>query len=116
MGKLLLAIAIVANVSTNVFLKKTVGSIGDLRSVAGLRQLIETPSFWAFGVSAATLLGAYILALRTVDLSRAYAFVTMGALVGITIAASFFLGEALTLRKAVGVGLILLGLVLLSPS
>jgi multidrug transporter EmrE-like cation transporter len=116
MGKLLLAIAILANVATNIFLKKTVGSISDVRSIAGLRQLIETPTFWAFGVSAATLLGTYILALRTVDLSRAYAFVTSGALVGITIAASFFLGEQLTMQKAAGIGLIIAGLVLISPS
>ncbi len=116
MGKLLLAIAILANIATNVFLKKAIGANGDIRSAAGLRQLVETPSFWAFGASAATLLAAYTLALRTVDLSRAYAFVTSGALVGITIAASLFLGESLTVQKAAGILLIVSGLVLLSPS
>lgn len=110
----LLALAVAANVATNVLLKKTMTTIDAQFGVGLLRQALASPWLWASFAAGGTLLGSYVLALRTVDLSLSYALVTSAALVGITLASALVFGEALSLAKIAGVALIVSGIVLVS--
>lgn len=110
----LLALAVAANVATNVLLKKTMASIDVPLGPELIRQAALSPWLWASFAAGGTLLASYVLALRTVDLSISYALVTSAALVGITAASALVFGEPLSALKIAGIALIVSGIALVS--
>ena len=109
-----LAIAVAANVATNLLLKKTMNSADAPFGVELARQVVFSPWLWASLVAGGLLLASYLLAIRTLDLSLSYAIVTCTALLSITIFSSFFFGESLTVLKITGILLIISGIVLIT--
>lgn len=108
-----LAIAIVSNVGTNLFLKKTMNTVNAPLGLELGRQMLFSPWLWAALVTGGVLLTSYLLAIRTLDLSVSYAFVTSAALLGITVTSSVVFGEPFTGLKVTGVFLIISGLMLI---
>ncbi|MFQ5563766.1 MAG: DMT family transporter [Parvularculaceae bacterium] len=111
---LYLAIAVVANIATNLMLKKTMAAIDAPFGAAFVKETLVSPWLWGALVAGGTLLGSYLLAIRTLDLSLSYAVVTSAALVGITVFAAIAFGEAMTAMKLSGTALIILGIALIT--
>ncbi|MBB4657967.1 DMT family transporter [Parvularcula dongshanensis] len=112
----LVGLAVCANVATNASLKRLMQTVTPRPAIGFAFELMASPWAWIAGVSGMTLLGAYVLALRSLDLSTSYAVTTSAALIGITLVSITLLGEQATLTKLGGVGLVILGIVLLSRS
>ncbi len=116
-GWIMVAGAVVSNVVANVALKHTLTAAGAPEALpAFLRQVMATPSFWIFAVSAGLLLVFYALSLRAFDLPIVYASVTTLALVGVTFASAWLFGDALTIPKIAGTSLIVVGIILITRS
>ena len=113
-GWLFVFSAVVSNVFANVMLKKTVAALPPEGGLAALRAALGMGTFWGFAAGGALLLGFYALALKSLDLSVAYAVVTSAALVGMFGAAAWFLDEPATPIKAIGCVFIIIGIVLIS--
>ena len=111
-----LAVAIIANITCNVTLKKLMTGLDAQTPLALAIQALKSGWFWIAGVAGFTLLLSYLLALRTIDLSASYAAVTSVALVGITIASVIFLGEQVSVLKITGVALVVVGIFLISQT
>lgn len=109
-----LAIAVCANVATNLMLKKTMAAVDAPFGAALAKQALFTPWLWGAFIAGGILLGSYLLAIRTLDLSLSYAIVTSAALIGITVFAAIVFGEAMTVMKLSGTALIILGIVLIT--
>ena len=108
-----LSIAVVANIATNLLLKKTMNSIHEPFGMDLLWQAILSPWLWSALVTGFLLLGSYLLAIRTLELSLSYATVTSAALVGITILSTLLFGDTLTIVKIIGIISIIFGLILI---
>ncbi|WOI53735.1 DMT family transporter [Parvularcula sp. LCG005] len=111
---ILVGIAVIANISTNVSLKKFAASLPDRAAGESMLPALLSPWLWIGGLCGMILLGSYMLAIRTLDLSVSYAVVTSAALVGITLASMLFLDEALTFVKVVGVALVIVGILMIT--
>ena len=110
------SIAIVANVCCNMMLKQAMAAAGGGAGMALARTVLLSPWFWGGAIAGFVLLISYLMAIRTLDISVSYSIVTSAALIGISISAMIFLGEAITLPKALGVGLVIAGIALISTS
>ena len=108
------AIAVVANVATNLLLKKAMTSMSDEGSL--VFQAATSVWLWGGIVAGLVLLGSYLMALRELDLSISYAVVTAAALIGVTLMSALLFNESLNLMKALGVALIIVGIAALSQS
>ncbi len=108
--------AIGANVLLNVFLKKTVSVLPPTFGVETVRQAVMTPAAWGFAACAILAVGFYALAIRSIDLSIAYASVTSLALIGVTIAGALIFRETVSAVNIVGVALIIVGIILVTKS
>ncbi len=114
---ILLGIAVLGNVTTNIFLKRMMAGLPKDLPPSGLAlYALTSPNLWIAVVGGATLLLAYVASLRTIDLSMAYAWVTSGALFVITLTGPIFLRETLTIPKLIGVALIIVGIVTISAA
>lgn len=82
-----------------------------LRGSPSFVQMITMPGVWGFLILQVLGLGAWIIGLRGIPLSTAFAFL---ALMYITIPVSgyFFLGESLTPLSVAGYAIIVLGVLL----
>jgi multidrug transporter EmrE-like cation transporter len=109
-----LLVAVIANIATNLLLKKTMRSIEAPLGVELARQAVLSPWLWGAFVAGGLLLLSYILAIRTMDLSLSYAIVTSAALLGITFFAWLVFHEPLTVTKIFGVLLIIGGIILVT--
>ncbi|HSL41285.1 MAG TPA: hypothetical protein VK857_13005 [Desulforhopalus sp.] len=109
-----LAVAVIANIATNLLLKKTMRSLDAPLGVELGRQALLSPWLWGAFAAGGLLLLSYILAIRTMDLSLSYAIVTSAALLGITFFAWMVFGEPLTSTKIFGVILIIAGIILVT--
>ena len=67
---------------------------------------------WVLSALAAALLASvfWMAAMTRLDLSHAYPFMST-AFILVMVASAFFFGEAITLLKVVGIGLVVLGLI-----
>ena len=111
-----IALAVAANVACNIMLKKAMSGLAGAAGLDLAKQALASPWFWGGAVSGGVLLLSYLLAIRTLDLSVSYAVVTSAALIGITLCAMLFLGEAATAPKLLGVALVIAGIILISRS
>jgi len=105
-----LVVAILANILANSLLKKAVLRTTVTESGNLITGLIIQPYFWAGIVSAGILLGAYLLALRSIPLSICYTTVTALAMIGLILTGAVWFDESLSLMKIIGTILVATGL------
>jgi multidrug transporter EmrE-like cation transporter len=114
MGYLLLAIALALNATANVLLKGGAAQLGSLGEpgfatrLIGNHQLLGGLALFALNVV------FYVAALARLDLSIAYPIMVAGGIVIVVAASVLHLQEAVTVQQLIGIGLLLLGIVLVS--
>ena len=113
MAWILLCVAVASNVAANMFFKVAMVAFpGELEPNAILKFLLS-PHLWLGATCCGVLLISYLMALRELELTISYAFVISLSLIGITALSPLLLGDGLTLQRAIGVALVVVGLVLL---
>jgi multidrug transporter EmrE-like cation transporter len=114
MGYLFLALALALNATANVLLKigaARLGALGEPNLVGRLftnHHLLAGLSLFALNVV------FYVLALTRLNLSVAYPIMMAGGVIIIVAASILLLHEALTARQAVGLFLLIVGIVLVA--
>lgn len=113
-----LVFAVLANVVANLAFKRGMvaadaGLAASIPWTTKVLQLLSNPWLWLGGASAALLLGAFLMALRTVPVSVAYPVTTASAIVGIVGGGVLLLGETLSWTSALGTALAVAGVLLL---
>jgi len=111
-----LFLAIISNGIANVAFKKAVMRAPVEEGIGGFLQLASEPWMWLGAFSACVLLGCYLYALKGIDLSIAYPVVTGLAMLGIVLTGIVFLGETISITKALGIVMVLIGVLLLKQS
>jgi len=104
-----LFLAILGNVGANVSFKHFIQTAD-----GSVLQAIRIPSLWIGLCLAALLLGSYLYALRGLPLGLAYTFATSISIAAITLAGVLFYGETISVRSAIGIMVIMAGIVLLT--
>ena len=94
-----------------VFLKKAAAHFETLDTVFTLKAV--SSSLLAGGLLYVAGMGAYLWLLRTVDLSIAYLFVLLGAVL-VPVLAVIVFGDSLGLRYALGFAVVMIGLAIIS--
>ena len=107
---LYLLLAVIANTIANIAFKK-LALVGP--ATTGVRMLVGSPWFWVAGIACMALLGFYLLALRKIELGLAYACVTSGALVVISLLSVALFDTTLGAVKLAGIAAVILGIGLL---
>ena len=116
----LIITGVLLNAIAQLALKASVRQMGEIKlSMAGAwpvtQQLMLEPALWlglfCYGISVII----WILALSRVDVSIAYPMLSIGYIVNALFAWLLF-GEALTLERLVGIGVIILGVYILARS
>ncbi len=110
-GFLALTLAILANVVSNILLKRAMQNLeaDDLRST--ILELLNSGSFWMGISSLAVLLSAYLFAIRLIPLGIAYAGVTSLTIVLLTVWGIFYGGESVGTVRLIGIVAVVLGFV-----
>jgi multidrug transporter EmrE-like cation transporter len=111
-----LLVAIISNVIANVAFKKAMIRTQLDGGVGGFSKLSGEPWIWLGVMCAGALLGCYLYALKGIDLSIAYPVVTGLAMLGIALAGTVFLSEAMSASKLIAMALIVIGVVMLRYS
>jgi multidrug transporter EmrE-like cation transporter len=114
MGYLFLALALMLNATANVLLKLGAARLGGLDLPNPVGRLITNYHLLAgLGLFALNVV-FYLLALIRLNLSIAYPIMTAGGVVIIVAVSVLLLQEALTTRQAVGLLLLIAGIVLVA--
>jgi multidrug transporter EmrE-like cation transporter len=116
MAWLLLVVAVLSNVTSNVMFRYAMQSFPETRDFGALVRFAFSPYLLAGFAACGTLLICYLLALRHIGLMLSYVFVISMSLVGISLASVFVLNEGMSAKAFVGVALIVAGLVLVVSS
>jgi multidrug transporter EmrE-like cation transporter len=111
---LFLIVAIGGNVTANIALKKLAMSDTNLGGWSGVWSIVSSLWFWLACLGSITLLSGYLLSIRKIELSLAYASVTAGALILISILSVNFLGTTINFAKIAGIAAIVAGIALLA--
>ena len=114
MAWIFLTTAVLANILSNVMFKQAMSSFPANPDLASVLKFLLNPYLWIGGSSCVVLLACYLLAIRGLGLSIAYAFVTSLSLLGITIAAALLFKEALSLINLGGVVMVIFGLLMIA--
>lgn len=108
---ILIFVAAVANVALNLSLRETARSM----NFASMRDLavatITSPWAWTAGISAVVLVAAFMAAIRSFSLSLTYTAVTAIAMVALTLIGVAMQFETVNAGRALGLALIVAGLV-----
>ena len=110
----MLAIADVANATANLSLKLAMDGTTRAADGGGLMTLLRQPMLWLALVAAGVLLGSYLLAIRGLHISIAYAITTGMALVLMTVVSTWLFADRLGWAQLVGIGLVVVGVFLIS--
>ncbi len=115
-----LIVAIILNSVALLFVKHSVAAVADMLdpfdSLAFFVETVTHPSFLLGGCSFIAAVGAWILALRRIELSLAYPS-TSASYALIAVASYLFFDESLTINRVFGIGLIVVGVAIMnSPS
>ena len=111
-------LSVLLNAAAQLFLKagtNVIGTVsfGDANTVNTLMQIARVPWFWAgfacYGISLFT----WIATLSRLPVSVAYPLVSIGYVFNAA-AAWYLFGESITAQKLVGIGLIVVGVILVS--
>lgn len=107
----LILLAAAANVVLNLSLRQTARSqfSGLPREI--LAGVLLSPWAWLSVLSGMVLVGAFMAAIRSFSLSLAYTSITAIAMVTLTLIGAFLQYETVSLGRAVGLALIVTGLV-----
>lgn len=116
MGWVFLAVAVTANIASNLFFKTAMSSFPANVDAGSLLRFALNPYLWLGFTACAILLGSYLLALRQIDLMTSYAFVISLSLVGITVLSTILLGSVLSPGRLIGVALVISGILVLTLS
>ncbi|MEM7268604.1 MAG: SMR family transporter [Pseudomonadota bacterium] len=116
LGWLFLVIAVAANIATNFSLRSAIRSVDVSSPVALIGGLLTSPAAWIGIASAGVLLASFMGAIRLLSLSTAYAVLTALAITGIAVIEALWLGEAHSLQKIAGLGVITFGVLLLATA
>ena len=111
-----LVIAFLSNIAANAAFKKAVTRLSSENVVYSVFNLLFEPWAWIGGFFAILLLGSYLYALKGLDLSIAYPAVTSLATLGVAAVGILYFNETLTIMKAVGIAMIISGVLLLQQS
>ncbi len=111
-----LLIAVFANTFANVAFKTAMRDAATPLDLSAVVALITAPWMWAGLISSVVLLSCFLTAIRGIDLSIAYPTITGLAMVGIVLAGYVFFSETLSLQKIGGVGIVVVGVVILSQA
>jgi multidrug transporter EmrE-like cation transporter len=108
----LILIAAMANVVLNLSLRQTArsympGSLGET-----LASVLLSPWAWLSVLSGAILVGTFAVAIRSFSLSLTYTAITAIAMVSLTLIGALLQYETVNLGRAVGLTLIVTGLVI----
>jgi multidrug transporter EmrE-like cation transporter len=111
MNALFLVIAFSLNAAANILLKYA--ALNSFSFSALIRMEFSIAHLYAFAAALlfALNLGFYLLALRSVPLSVGYP-VMIGMTFVLTTGAALLLGERISLAQAIGLGMILLGVII----
>ena len=116
MAWLLLAVAVLSNVTSNIMFKVAMRSLPTERDLGAMLRFALNPFLVTGFAACATLLVCYLLALRSLGLMVSYTVVISMSLVGITVVSVFVLHEGVSGRALAGIGLVLAGIALLTTS
>jgi multidrug transporter EmrE-like cation transporter len=111
-----LFLAIAGNVGGNIAFKHFVQTTDFQRSWILPGGALWQPSLWIGGLFAATLLVCYLYAIRTIPLGVAYTVATSISIAGVTCAGVLLYGEAIGLRTAIGIAVVMAGVVLITTA
>ena len=118
LGNLLLACSVLVGAAGHTLLKKAVTSLPAPDHLLAPQNLLNVKLLAMLGLALLLLLvsfGAWLGAIRHLDLSYAYS-VASGAIVLVAVLAALFLGEAIGLKAWLGIALIIIGCVLVAPA
>jgi len=113
---ILLGVAVVANATANISLKIAMTSKAGQSALAEPWLLVKQPALWAGLIAAAVLFVCYLLAIRSLHISIAYAIVTGMALVLTTVVSIWVFEARLAAVQFAGIGLVVLGVFLISAN
>lgn len=108
---LLILIAAAANVVLNLSLRQTARSFSGGPLGAMLKSVLLSPWTWVSVASGILLVGAFIIAIRSFSLSLTYTAITAIAMVCLTLIGVVLEYESVNLGRAVGLVLIIAGLI-----
>ncbi len=111
-----LAVAVAANVATNAIIKVFAESI-DPGSIGAMAwQAAKSPWLWIGMATGGLMSVSYTVAVRSLDLSIAYAVMTAASIVAIGVVAIFVFDEAMTTTKAAGLLFLAIGIGLMAKA
>lgn len=113
-GLAFLLVAIAANLATNFSLKAAVRGLDTSSAKTIIAGLLTSPWTWIGGISGVLLLGSFMAAIRTLPLSVAYPVLTALVIVSMTGLEWWFQGVSLGIWKAFGLGLVIVGIALVT--
>jgi multidrug transporter EmrE-like cation transporter len=111
-----LFLAVAANVGANISFKYFVQNTELKLEWTTLLSAAFRPSLWIGLCLGVSLLGAYLYSLKGLPISIAYTAATTLSIVGITCAGVLIYGEAFSLRMAVGILTVMLGVFLVATA
>ncbi len=117
-GQILLAVSVLLGAAGHTLLKHVVGSVpagSDLLHPSQMFSLFMVARLALALLLLAASFGAWLGAIRHLELSYAYAMASVAILV-VAVLAAVFLGETITARVWLGLLLIVIGCVLVAPA
>jgi multidrug transporter EmrE-like cation transporter len=105
----LILLAAAANVVLNLCLRQAARSYAPGQSLAGP---LLSPWAWLSVLSAVVLVGSFMVAIRSFSLSLTYTAITAIVMVSLTLIGVLLQHETVNLGRALGLGLIIAGLVI----
>jgi multidrug transporter EmrE-like cation transporter len=117
---LLILAGVLLNAAAQLLLKAGTNAVGEIGFVPGqMLTLFATVAVQPFILAGLTCyvvsVGIWIVALSRVDVTIAYPMLSIGYVVN-AVAARYLFGEALTFTRLLGIGVIILGVVIISRS
>jgi multidrug transporter EmrE-like cation transporter len=110
---LFLILAILGNVTANFAFKKLAIAYTNMGYWPGTVSILSSLWFWLAGLGSITLVSGYLLSIRKIELGVAYASVTGGALILISVLSIYVFGTTISFAKIAGTAAVAAGIALL---
>lgn len=115
-GWYFLLLAVVANIATNFSLKTAVRAADTTSIKTVISSLITSPFAWMGLFFAGVLLTSFMVAIRLLPLSTAYAVLTALAIASMTLIEGLYQGESIGMVKVAGLVLVVIGVTLVTSN
>lgn len=112
-GWLLLAMCIAAHVAANLAFRGSMARLAGEPLPAALRLALADLGLWAGLALSGVVLASYLAAIRDLPAAVAYATVSGSAMLGLALGGAALYGDAISLQAALGMALILAGVLTL---